>query len=306
MDWLKLNFYDIFGYLIPGSVAVGLVWVPMYLKSPDEFELSVAGAFLGVALCFAVGLVVAEIARLRVESKTYDGRRPTDWLLDRAASRIGGNGLTEGDAAERPTEARPLDLASADAYLEAAQALLGVSATIEPPLARDATALQARRLLITAGRSGYLEKFQGLQALSRGLFGACEVGGLFLLGLGVAAVLASLAPDTAQTVEKGLVLWGGLGIMVSLVWTAVEYGTPKTWTAIAAYLLRAGVLVGGFAFALGHDGSEWLPAGLAGGVIYVGRGLFREAHDRFAKAFAEETMRALIDLHRHPPKEDGA
>jgi hypothetical protein len=171
----QFNFYDIYGYLIPGMLLLGVLWVPIGLtmKTVPEQDLSKA-LFLAV-LAYVIGHLLRTVSSALVPS-TLDGRVISDQLLDKSDRR-----WTKEFKELLEKQVKPFGLP-----LNVDRDGTGSDETSEN---RKAAFFQARAYLIAKKAAAYAEQFEGLYSMMRGL--GCS------LCAGIAYFLGWLAPSWA-------------------------------------------------------------------------------------------------------------
>lgn len=87
----RLNYFDIYGYLLPGGLLLTVLWLPFGSISgmwPDDL----ASAVLGLGLAYLVGHILRIWSQVIISSSFKDGagesRRPSDLLLDLDGDRV--------------------------------------------------------------------------------------------------------------------------------------------------------------------------------------------------------------------------
>src|SRR5215467_15034613 len=82
----KFNFYDIYGYLLPGLVLIGLFWLPFGLVFSLWPKAELSSALLVLLMAYLSGHVIQNLAILHGSSTIKDrygnGRAPSELLLD--------------------------------------------------------------------------------------------------------------------------------------------------------------------------------------------------------------------------------
>ncbi len=82
----KLNFYDVYGYLIPGLVLIGLFWIPFGLVLHQWPKAELASAILVLVLAYVLGHLIQITVRGMLPPTVKDPlgntRFPSDMLLD--------------------------------------------------------------------------------------------------------------------------------------------------------------------------------------------------------------------------------
>lgn len=86
----KFNFYDIYGYLIPGLVLIGILCVPFGILFQAWPKADIASAVLILLLAYVLGHVIQSFALSLMPSKVPDRegnlRHPSDLVLDHSDS----------------------------------------------------------------------------------------------------------------------------------------------------------------------------------------------------------------------------
>jgi hypothetical protein len=79
----NLNFYDVYGYLIPGLVLAVLFWLPHGLIGRLYPTADWSSALVAVVVGYVLGHIVQALARNAIPSATMGGRFPSEALLDK-------------------------------------------------------------------------------------------------------------------------------------------------------------------------------------------------------------------------------
>src|SRR4051794_12843897 len=77
----KFNFYDVYGYFLPGGALLLLLWLPYGLVRNSWPGSDWSSAILGVALAYFIGHLLQMICTKVVPSTTR-GRYPSAFVLD--------------------------------------------------------------------------------------------------------------------------------------------------------------------------------------------------------------------------------
>ncbi len=169
----RLNFYDVYAYLIPGIVFVGLLWLPFAVTNETFLKLDWSSALLVLVLAYIAGHVIQGLANSAFPSTKKDkgNRYPSDFLLDH------DDGTFCPEVKERLTR----------------RILITFDLDVRDPIAtadrsavtkrRSDAFLMCRRALIQEGRASYAEQFEGMYTLMRGLTAAWILGSAYYLGL---------------------------------------------------------------------------------------------------------------------------
>ncbi|MGA2168899.1 MAG: hypothetical protein ABSG62_11855 [Terracidiphilus sp.] len=168
----RFNFYDIYGYLLPGTLLMGIFWLPFGLATGRLPASEVSTTLLLLALAYIAGHVLQTVASVVVPSKVGDGkgelRSRSNLLLDAANSKFSPG--FKDDLAKK------------------VKAAFGLEVLGDQPgdlTNRDTAFLEARAYLIRNKAANYVEQFEGLYAMMRGLGCAFLIGCGYLSGWGL-------------------------------------------------------------------------------------------------------------------------
>jgi hypothetical protein len=160
----RFNFYDIYGYLLPGTLLFALLWLPFGLTSGLPSK-EISTTLLLLALAYVAGHVLQTVALVVVPSNIPDLkgelRAPSSILLD--ADNKEFNQQFKEDLARKVKRAFGAELPGDDT-------------------SRKAAFFQARAYLIRNKAASYAEQFEGLYAMMRGLACTFYVGFAYLAG----------------------------------------------------------------------------------------------------------------------------
>ena len=172
----KFNFYDIYGYLIPGLVFIGLGWIPIGLLWGQWPKQEIISAILLLLLAYILGHLIQGLSYDILPSTMVDSegreRYPSNVLLD--ASDNSMDQETKKRIRSLSTKLFGLDLDAQDTDLR-----------------RAAVFFQARSALLKQkGDKGavYWEQFEGLYAMARNVSLAAGMGAFYFLGWGTALI----------------------------------------------------------------------------------------------------------------------
>ncbi len=174
----RFNFYDIYGYLIPGIATVGLCGIPFWTLGGLAPDANLATAFVGLAGAYVAGNLVHELARKQLPVKDpKSDRYPGDYVLD--------PGLKKLSPALRATLAARVD---AEFGLRIGG---GREPTLEGKEARNEAMMLCRDRLTGLGRSAGADQMEGMYALHRGLGVAFGLGAMVWLGWFAGSIVPS-------------------------------------------------------------------------------------------------------------------
>lgn len=186
----KFNFYDIYGYMLPGMALLGLLWLPFGVVWHKWPQTDLSSAVAALAFAYIAGHVLQTFVMGALPPRVRDSRnrlrQPSEFLLDLDDSSF--------------SELFKYSLA------DAIRALFGIELHLQPLLdpaaeadrqreearKRSEAVFLCRSVLVGAKRATYAEQFEGLYALTGGLAGAFWLGSAYLLGWSLCRVCESL------------------------------------------------------------------------------------------------------------------
>lgn len=171
----KFNFYDVYGYFLPGAAFLAILWIPYGVVSHRWPSSNWTGAVLVAVLAYILGHLVQSIATNAIPSWGTNGRFPSEIFLD-------------SDNKELPDICKTniQDLMKKQFGLELEVNKVG-DATIDK--VRQNAFRLARQILIQGKAVSYAEQFQGMYALTRGLVSVFALAFTYWLGFAAQAGL---------------------------------------------------------------------------------------------------------------------
>ena len=191
----KFNFYDIYGYFLPGAAFLAVLWTPFGLVRRAWPSSNWSSAIIAAAFAYILGHLIQSIATNAIPSWEVKGpkgknRYPSAIYLD----------STDKELPE-PAKEKIANLMKAQFGLDLQVDKAG-DETIDK--VRNNAFLFARQILIQGKAVSYAEQFQGMYALTRGLASIFGLSFAYWLGWAAAAVgnrfLAGAAVIIAVTV----------------------------------------------------------------------------------------------------------
>lgn len=169
----KFNFYDIYGYLLPGMALLGLLWLPFGVVWHKWPQSDWSSAVAALAFAYITGHVLQTLVLGALPPRVRDShnqlRQPSDFLLD-------------------PDDSNFSELFK-NSLVDAVQALFGIEVQLQAQRGdrqessrRSEAFFLCRSVLVGAKQATYAEQFEGLYALTGGLAGAFWLGSAYLLG----------------------------------------------------------------------------------------------------------------------------
>ncbi|HEV8242248.1 MAG TPA: hypothetical protein VGS57_22970 [Thermoanaerobaculia bacterium] len=297
----RFNFYDIYGYVLPGGFWLALLWLPAVLVVgfPDGAKAEIA------AVALVGGYVAGHLLQALVRNQGRE-RYLSELLLDDMVAG-GGSGRRHASLSKPVRDLLAVHIRSR----------FGVDVA-EPSHRKDAFFL-CRTSLIQAKAGSYVEQYQGMHSLMRGLAAALLLSFLYYLGWLLAAgcsavgaaeddyclrwalIMAMLPAAVTWIAERGatwLSRWFDERDAPSQVPAAESAGAARIRRWLGAVANQAAFVVVGAGLAvLGWFGGRWYGIGGARGyVLAILASLFLFAFFRFkaaAQSFDESLAKAV-------------
>jgi hypothetical protein len=225
----RFNFYDVYGYFIPGAFLIGVLWLPHALVWRSIPSTDVSAAVAMIVAAYITGHILQIVAAKVVPSSITAGgatRAPSDRLLDDDNSRFSSDFKQQ--------------------LRTAIQSRFGIDVSDQKN--RGTAFFLCRDSVIASKTASYVEQFEGMYALMRGIAVAAAVGAAYDIGWLWSAFICS-----RNAVVPSLLLVAA--VVVALYYRLVLKPTRARMTYCASFLIAAtcmGILVcGGIARATG-------------------------------------------------------
>lgn len=204
----KFNFYDIYGYLLPGLVFIGLAWLPFGLLFGIWPKPEISSAILVLLAGYILGHIIQSFGSKLIPSTVRDQfgnkRHPSDLVLDptdytftaiskRRIAELSGKyfqidlaldeDLGNWEAAKKKLDLEiksEKDVAKKDPIEKTAKAVKTLFKGIQGR--RNDAFYLARSTLLRNKTASYWEQFEGLYALMRGVTIALGAATVLFLG----------------------------------------------------------------------------------------------------------------------------
>jgi len=262
----KFNFFDIYGYLLPGVLLLALLWLPFGLLFGHWPPTDLGSAAIGLVAAYVAGHVLHAIAQTAFEftlpyeevtcqrpvmqgqrakvTRKKHRRYPSDRLLDGdkvLGNKLGGlKRLAEQIEGQFHVKVQPK-----------------VKWTEDIGNVRNGAFFACRGYLVSQKASAYAEQQQGMYELTRGAGAAFGLAFFLYVGFGLGMVVHDVAPGLIT--QWMLVM---LALLALLVVEGILTWRPNSACRKAMYWLFAGVLF--FAGVAGGQNVETgAPSGLA-------------------------------------------
>jgi hypothetical protein len=250
----KFNFYDIYGYFIPGAVLLAILYGPFAFTTvrPSIPLNEFSTVILAVIASYVTGHFIQSMATNAASSK-FKGIYPSIRLLNPSDGAF-------TPALKEAIAASSIEHFEIDPNISAETN--GTNKAIDG--ARD-NAFRLARALTNAQHSGtYAEQFQGLYSMMRGLATALCLGFVYMVGWGL-----SLRQYPCSAALAAIIVGISLVVMVGVgIWRLIQgLQAPKCLADRIGLAALAGIFLGGAmllarseAFNVGTDLIYWAVA----------------------------------------------
>lgn len=193
----KFNFYDIYGYFLPGAAFLAVLWIPFGLVRNLWPSHDWSSALIAAVFAYIVGHLMQSVATNAIPSwkaKSTDTtiRYPSEIYLDATNTEL-----------PAPAKQKINELMNAQFGLNLRVDQAG-DATIDK--LRNNAFFLARQILIQGKAVSYAEQFQGMYALTRGLVSVFALASVYWLGWAAAIARSHWIVSSAVLVMVGSVL----------------------------------------------------------------------------------------------------
>jgi hypothetical protein len=232
----KFNFYDVYGYFLPGFALAALLYLPFGLIGGRWPSATLADGVAAVIIAYLTGHVLQTVVLHAVPSQTRDAagamRFPSDILLDATDKNFSAE--FKSHLAERVHTAFGIDLGVTMAATESPGADHG-----EVGRQRQDAFFLCRNALITGKVAGYPEQFEGMYSLMRGLAAAFAAGFSYLLGWAMASRIDLSLGRVEIAASLLIIAVIALAGYLALAWRVA----PKTHNAFDQLIAAAWMLL---------------------------------------------------------------
>jgi hypothetical protein len=198
----QFNFYDIYGYLIPGVLLLGLFWVPVGVLTQSWPDQDLSKSLFLAAVAYILGHLLYSISATVVPSKAIDpkghSRILSEVMLDKSDPTFG--------------QAFKMKLAGQVSAMFGLDLCIEADGDGEGDLSRNRNTafMQARAYLISKKAAAYAEQFEGLYAMMRGLGCSFMAGAFYIAGGAVAFYRGNTGLLLAMRILTAVTIFGAL------------------------------------------------------------------------------------------------
>lgn len=299
----KFNFYDIYGYFLPGALLLLLIWAPIGLVRNVWPAGDWSSAVIAVVLAYISGFVLQMFAGKVIPSSVEKGadnqdRYPSERFMDSGAH-------ATNDQVKKPAEKTKERLAAlvetkfgltiADAQTPDELKKRPLKGEVTDIARRDAF-FQARHYLILAKDAGYAEQFEAMYTLARGMAAAMALAAAYYIGWALSAFESSWSTFAAV-----IVITLGLLLTINASALLLRYKRSRALELLCALGLLLGAL--GIGYGLGRRYQATAPQaamlGLCAGAALLGCLRSYRAYRGFIEEFATTVWRDFLVTSEH-------
>ncbi len=239
----RFNFYDVYGYFLPGLAFLALIWLPIGIVRHFWPGKEITSAIAALAFAYIAGHILQTVFGNALPSKGKDskGRRryPSDYFLDSDDPTFSNEFRHELESLVKRVFHIHLNVGNPVSESEMGQI----------SKARQDAFRLARNTLLKPDLQSYGQQFQGLYALMRGLAGAFWMGSAYSLGWSISSIPNGWLGYVKVAGYIGLAIAVGVGFVP-------VFGNPKskarmildrvTLLSVLVALSASGVLLGSY------------------------------------------------------------
>jgi hypothetical protein len=206
---IKFNFYDIYGFALPGFLLLAVLWLPFGLIENRWPDAEFSSALVGVIFAYFAGHLLQTIAHHALPSSLPNGRHPSSVFLD--TKDVTFTSEFKERLAEQIYKAFGLNVSldlSTDATDEVRKNVDRV---------RNDAFFLCRSALIKSKTVFYAEQFEGLYALMRGLSAAFAVAVAYYLGWANSGLFQFIKTFLGILPATSSWTWSGFVILVGII-----------------------------------------------------------------------------------------
>ncbi len=235
----RFNFYDVYGYLLPGGLMLALLWLPFGLLLRKWPPADWGSAILAVGLAYIAGHLLHALSEAAFPSKFKDKkgnrRHPSDLLVDKDGEKVLHSRYHLGD----------LKYHLAEQIYDQFKIQIDVDSpwTKDLRTRRSVAFFKCRSYLIKKKAAAYMEQQQGMYALMRGAGAAFVFACALYTGVAIGVWLnASVSTKWLFVTLFIILVFTLLTALCSLFPMIEETARRRSFWLLAMVLLCSGVL----------------------------------------------------------------
>src|ERR1019366_7313749 len=171
----KFNFYDIYGDVLPGTLLLGIFWLPFGLTTMSLPSSEISSTLILLVVAYIAGHLMQMVALVLVPTMVGDPNDPKHKLRTRSSLILDTKNQVFGAPFKNRLGGQILTAFGAQIIGDDPDAIKS----------RDSAFFQARTYLLQNKNAGYVEQYEGLYAMMRGFACAFFVGFAYLAGWGL-------------------------------------------------------------------------------------------------------------------------
>lgn len=285
----RFNFYDIYGYLLPGLAFLALLWLPFGIFEHVWPTNQLSSAVAALAFAYIVGNLLQTLAGQSLPSKQKDNnglsRYPSSFFLDKVDDTFSADFKKRiGDTVLNKLQ---IDVAIGDP---------GGDEKIRSEIdrrRREAFFL-CRAVLIKNESAKYAEQFEGMYSMMRGLSAAFFFGFIYIAGWAV-SLFHNQCLRTLGVIAAAIGILGSVAMSIAVL--SHKWKKPPI---VVEKLISAGVmvtlLVFGYFSGIMHidSASQAILSGFIAVAAFFVALRFYGAYQSFAQEFAKAVWRDFV------------
>ena len=282
----RFNFYDLYGYVVPGLALLGMLWLPLWWLAGRKVPGAWFAAVVALVLAYIAGHVVARFGQATLRYFVFDAQSR------RFRSVQPSNLLLSAEDVLLPPESR-LPPTVKSALIAAMQRRFGIDNV-------PTGFFLFRRALLRERVGSYAEQFEGIYTMMRGLAAVSVVAMFYYAGWAMADLLVS--PRFVDSAPYAAVV----ALAAIAAATLFDWSMVLTWSLgiVAVLSFPIGLYLGAVlaTAALSSDAIHllWI---LAAAAFYLAT-RFYQGYRYFAVQFATTVYRDFYVLERLGPVQD--
>ncbi len=220
----RFNFFDVYGYLIPGLVLTLVLGLPHAIIRPSILSIDLGSGVALIVVAYVLGQQLYGLAELTIVSKMWVKEKEKKRLRHFSEFILYDHDPTNSFGSNAAREALRTSI---DKYFAAPVA--ANAATAPPATEPHRHFLSCRAALLQKKRASYAEQYQGMYVLARSAAAACALGICHLLGwISILVPVHGRVPRLLLVALSMSVALAGAGLLARAKhWTSLESISPR-------------------------------------------------------------------------------